>query len=93
MFAISKDTTAAEILKARQKTGLFIKAPAFKASERPQMTIKAEPFASLAFESALDESKNPTITHSLSPAELEAFAREYAEEEASSSLTSSLIPA
>ena len=82
MFAIAKSTTAAEIMKAQAQTGLFLKAPAFKASERPEMTIQAEPFAALAFESALNEAKAPTLTNALSPAELEAFARDYAEGEA-----------
>ena len=88
MFAIAKNTTAAQILKAQDKTGLILRAPMFTASQSLQATVQAEDgFCEFAFESALNEIRIPTITRTLSPEELEAYAIEYAESEAMSALS------
>jgi len=87
MFAIANDTTAAEILKALGSTGLSLRCSAYKVKDKPALTVKAkEPFNALAFEDALMETRIPTLDQPLTEEELEAYAREYAEQEAASSL-------
>ena len=94
MFAIAKDTTAADILKVQKQTGLFIKSPARKAKEGFSVSVNADDgFVLILFEDALTVEENPLLSRSLSPEELEAIAREYAEEESASSLAYSLLPA
>ena len=94
MFAIAKDTTAADILKAQEQTGLCLKSPARKANKSFSASVKCDDaFAFGLFENALMERKAPLLSQALTPEELENYAREYAQEEAASSLAYSLLPA